>query len=144
MSKVHFPQKSISVALATFCCLNMEASSAGGYNALLQMIEQMPEKTWIQANQNTFQSVWTPPQYQVLPNSSYGSNISGIIRAWSSFAWDSNRGNLIIIYGGGHANYGGNDVYTWQSSNLQWVRSSLPTQIENISGYPEYLLHHRG
>jgi hypothetical protein len=42
----------------------------------------------------------------------------------------------MILYGGGHANYGGNDVYTWQSSTLRWERSSLPTQIEPILGIP--------
>ena len=36
-----------------------------------------------------------------------------IILAWSGFTWDPNRGDL-LLYGGGHANYSGNDVYRWR------------------------------
>jgi hypothetical protein len=38
-----------------------------------------------------------------------------ILKAWSSFAWDSNRGD-VILWGGGHANYGGNAVYRWRDA----------------------------
>ena len=31
---------------------------------------------------------------------------------------------------GGHANYPGNDVYRWHSSNLMWERASLPSEIK--------------
>lgn len=92
-------------------------------SALASVIDNMQLGTWAKVNQNSFQSVWTPPEYRV------GDNISGIIRAWSGFAWDSNRGE-IILYGGGHANYAGNDVYTWNSSNLLWERASLPTKLQ--------------
>jgi hypothetical protein len=129
MNCIKISRKALGFLCAACFLSNADAGSAQSFNPLLLMIEQMPEKTWVKANQNTFQSVWTPRQYQVLPDSGYGSNFSAIIGAWSSFAWDSNRGNM-IIYGGGHANYGGNDVYTWQSSTLLWQRSSLPTQIE--------------
>lgn len=95
-------------------------------SSLSELITTMQPGTWSLANQNTFNSVWTPPEHRV------GNNISGIIRAWSSFAWDSNRGDM-ILYGGGHANYAGNDVYIWHSSNLQWERASLPTQVEQVT-----------
>ena len=44
------------------------------------------------------------------------------------FAWDSNRGD-IVLYGGGHANYSGNDVYRWRSSTLLWERAAYPSEI---------------
>ena len=43
-------------------------------------------------------------------------------------AWDSNRGNL-IFWGGGHANYPGNEVYRWVGSSLRWERASLPSEV---------------
>ena len=52
-----------------------------------------------------------------------------IIRAWSSFAWDPNRGDL-MLYGGGHANYTGNDVYRWRGSTRRWERASLPSEVK--------------
>ena len=36
----------------------------------------------------------------------------------------------MILFGGGHANYPGNDVYRWHSSNLLWERASLPSEIK--------------
>ncbi len=55
-----------------------------------------------------------------------------IITAWSSFAWDSNRGNL-LLYGGGHANYRGNEVYLWRGATQMWERASLPSEMRQDS-----------
>ena len=99
---------------------------------LLDLVAAMPEDSWIQANSNSFSSVWTPTELR--PRVGLGTpEPARIIAAWSSFAWDSNRGDL-ILYGGGHANYSGNDVYRWRSRTLSWERASLPSQILNISG----------
>jgi hypothetical protein len=136
MNNNKISRKALGFLCAACFLSNADANSVQSFNPLLLMIEQMPEKTWVRANQNTFGSVWTPSQYQVLSGSGYGANTSAIIRSWSSFAWDSKRGNM-IIYGGGHANYGGNDIYTWKSSTLCWQRSSLPTQIEQVPGFPD-------
>lgn len=97
---------------------------------LLEIITQMPEGTWKKVNINSFSEVWTPPELRPL---NYSSNPppSKIIAAWSSFAWDSNRGDL-ILYGGGHANYSGNDVYRWRSRDLKWERASLPSQVAAV------------
>ena len=53
-------------------------------------------------------------------------------------AWDSNRGAL-IFYGGGHANYPGNDVYVWRASTLKWERASLPSEVYLAAGTVLYL-----
>ena len=100
-------------------------------NTLADVVATMQPGSWAKVNLNTFESVWTPQADRV------GDNISGIIRAWSGAAWDSNRGDL-IVYGGGHANYAGNDVYVWHGSNLQWQRASLPTKLmppETVTNY---------
>lgn len=99
---------------------------------LVDLVRAMPEDSWIQANSNSFSSVWTPTELR--PQVGLGNpEPARIIAAWSSFAWDSNRGDL-ILYGGGHANYSGNDVYRWRSRTLSWERASLPSQIRNVSG----------
>lgn len=117
--------------LKVFFCIFMGFYNNSAYadTALSQLVKSMQPGTWNLVNQNTFNSVWTPAEDRVLPTSSYGSNIKSLIDAWSGFAWDSQRSDL-ILYGGGHANYGGNDVYVWHSANLQWERASLPTQID--------------
>src|SRR5262245_36618747 len=98
--------------------------------ALLPLILQMPENTWLHANANLYSNVWTPDNLEPL-DGCCTQLPSKIIQAWSGFAWDSNRGDL-ILWGGGHANYPGNDIYRWHSSTLQWQRASLPSEIKTV------------
>src|SRR5262252_3481304 len=107
--------------------------------SLLPLIVQAPENGWFRVNVNRFKDVWTPDYLEPYMGA-LNRSPSRIIYAWSGFAWDSNRGDL-ILYGGGHANYGGNDVYRWHSSNFLWERASLPSDIyidpviDPIAGY---------
>lgn len=104
---------------------------------LLDLIAGMPPGSWAQASTNLFSSVWTPPDLRPL-NLKSNPTPSKIILAWSGFAWDTRRGDL-ILYGGGHANYSGNDVYRWHSSSLTWERASLPSQITQIYSTAAYM-----
>lgn len=113
-------------------------ASPGSYKLAIdsevgELLSNLPENSWVQLNTNEFQDVWTPLALRPKPPlaASVGSPHS-IINAWSSMAWDSNRGNL-IFWGGGHANYPGNDVYTWQTANLQWGRASLPSEVTLVN-----------
>lgn len=94
---------------------------------LVELVASLREGEWTQASLNAFSDVWTPADLRPL----YGlSNPlpSRIIASWSSFAWDPNRGNL-MLFGGGHANYSGNDVYRWSGTTRMWERASLPSEI---------------
>jgi hypothetical protein len=96
--------------------------------ALLDEIEALPEGGWMRANANRYDEVWTP--LALRPSSGpLFSTPSMIIQAWSSFAWDCRRGD-ILLYGGGHANYSGNDTYRWRATTRRWERMSLPSQIQ--------------
>ncbi|QGX40823.1 Ig-like domain-containing protein [Permianibacter aggregans] len=100
-------------------------------SALLTIIAGLPEGAWYKANTNLFSDVWTPSELRPLDN--FGNPTPAkIIGAWSSFDWDSKRADL-IIYGGGHANYSGNDVYRWRASTQQWQRMSLPSEVTKDS-----------
>ncbi|MEZ5502870.1 MAG: Ig-like domain-containing protein [Halioglobus sp.] len=105
---------------------------------LISILRSTPEKGWVRVNNNQFQDVWTPTGLLVSSDKAPNSVPwvpRGIIAAWSGFAWDSRRGDL-IIYGGGHANYGGNDVYRWRGTTLDWERMSLPSDIASLGSYP--------
>lgn len=114
----------------------LSALSAGGsvqagatLPGLVTLLSAMPEGTWAQVSLNSFADVWTPEELRPLDVNGMGATApSKIIGAWSGFAWDSNRGDL-IIYGGGHANHPGNDVYRWRGSTRMWERGSLPSDI---------------
>lgn len=107
-----------------------EKSIAGGTTvaSMAEIVASLPEGEWAKVNVNDFSSVWAPASLRPL----YGwgnPTPSKIILAWSSFAWDSKRAS-IILYGGGHANYRGNDVYFWRSATRQWERASLPSEMK--------------
>jgi len=119
--------------LALFSALISLAHSAPyAEGPLLDIIRGMPEGTWKKVNLNSFSEVWTPSDLRPLKQSS-NPTPDKIILAWSSFAWDSKRGDL-ILYGGGHANYSGNDVYRWRSRSLKWERAALPSEITLFPG----------
>ncbi len=105
-----------------------------------RILSEMHENEWSKLNINRFDSVWTP---RALVPSTPGNFFQGsprsVIQAWSSMAWDPNRGDL-VFFGGGHANYTGNDVYRWRSSTLEWERSSLPTNL-GFASYGSGLTH---
>lgn len=96
---------------------------------LTGLLSPIPEGGWVAANLNRFMDVWTPEAQRNFDKNSGGvRSPAGIILAWSGFAWDPNRGDL-ILYGGGHANYGGNEVYRWHGTTRMWERASLPSEI---------------
>lgn len=105
---------------------------------LISILRSTPENGWVRVNNNQMQEVWTPTGLLVSSNKASDSNPwdpRNIIHAYSGFAWDSRRGDL-ILYGGGHANYAGNDVYRWQATTLDWERMSLPSDVLTLGSYP--------
>ena len=107
--------------------LDLDLSSSLG-----QALGNTSESSWVKLNQNSFFTVWTPVMQQPAPADAPSTGDPGrVITAWSSMAWDSNRGKL-IFWGGGHANYAGNEIYLWDSSTLEWSRASLPSEVERV------------
>jgi len=104
---------------------------------LIAVLRTTPENGWVRVNNNEIQDVWTPAGLLVSIDDNTTPAPWGprsIIDAYSGFAWDSRRGDL-IIYGGGHANYPGNEVYRWRATTLVWERMSLPSDL-TIGDYP--------
>lgn len=103
------------------------AALAQDLSGLVGILNATPDGSWVRVNLNHYSDVWTPAELRPL-NGSTNPDPDKIIIAWSSFAWDTKRGDL-ILYGGGHANYPGNDVYRWRGSTRMWERASLPSEI---------------
>lgn len=57
----------------------------------------------------------------VLPNPRPPGNPTNIMAAWSGGAYDTKRDRL-IIWGGGHGDYGGNELYAFDVNTLSWSR----------------------
>ena len=97
-------------------------------SGLIGIIAALPEGEWSRVNLNNYSDVWTPDDLRPLLGLS-NPPPSKIIQAWSGYAWDPNRGDL-VLFGGGHANYSGNDVYRWHGSTRLWERASLPSEVK--------------
>lgn len=102
-----------------------------------RLLTNLPENGWVQLNINEFSDVWTPLDQRPKPPTPSVGGPWAIIEAWSSMAWDSKRGSL-IFWGGGHANYPGNEIYRWSASTLGWERASLPSEVINVGSFNNY------
>ena len=90
---------------------------------LSAVLETMPEGGWARVSgANTWPSQWPSPRAAGDP--------AAIVYAWSSFAWDSQRSQL-MLWGGGHANYAGNEMYLWSGATGLWSRGSLPSAYQS-------------
>lgn len=62
-----------------------------------------------------------------------------IIAAWGGAAFDTKRQRLVLT-GGGHHGYAGNEVYAFDMNRLQWERLTDPSPIKGYDGsgiYPD-------
>jgi hypothetical protein len=62
----------------------------------------------------------------VAPPVSPGGNVSKIIYAWSGGAYDSKR-EWLLVWGGGHSDYAGNELYAFDLQTLAWTRLTNPS-----------------
>ncbi|MBI3775722.1 MAG: hypothetical protein HY273_09255 [Gammaproteobacteria bacterium] len=51
-----------------------------------------------------------------------------VMGAWNGGAYDTKRDRL-IVWGGGHRNYGGNEIYTFDIGTMSWARITEPTVV---------------
>lgn len=116
---------------------------AGGRNrhphAILNLIAAAPANSWIKLNTNTFQDAWPPADarqgYPYIGGST--ESPSAILGKWGSMGWDSRRSRA-IIFGGGHANIGLNEVYHFSAYDRQWHLSFYSTRLHLVNAYPTY------
>jgi hypothetical protein len=97
-------------------------------DALHDRIAAAPEGSWLKVNVNRYEEVWTPlPQRAQVDGVAFGSPRK-LITAWGSMAWDSNRRQL-VIWGGGHANYAGNEYTGSMPRICAGIAASLPSAV---------------
>ncbi|MGE0387783.1 MAG: hypothetical protein AB7Q97_23910 [Gammaproteobacteria bacterium] len=85
---------------------------------------------WAKANVNTMKSVWPSGGYE--PPAKGQGTPRGVLRAWSASAFDDVHGDW-YFWGGGHANYNGNEMYRWRTANRLWERCSLPSHMTEVA-----------
>jgi hypothetical protein len=95
------------------------------YSRLRSLLAAIPVHQWVQANMNSFYDAAVPVGDRAVDP----GNQASIVYAWSSFAWDEKKARL-LLWGGGHANYTGNELYVWNGDTGLWDRACLPTKID--------------
>jgi hypothetical protein len=68
--------------------------------------------------------------------------VRAVMNAWSGGAFDTKRDRL-IVWGGGHGDYSGNEIYTFDMAALKWTRETDPSRDvggdEKSGVYPDGL-----
>lgn len=101
-------------------------------NVSLDLIAAAPENSWVRLNVNTYESVWPPVDFRA-PYGSGTSSPATIIKAWSGFGWDSKNSRL-VLWGGGHANSSGNEIYVWDAKTGLWTLGFWPSDVVSVPG----------
>lgn len=97
-------------------------------HACLDLIAATSQGAWVKLNTNVFSAAWPPVELR-------STGTAKILSAWPSFAWDHKRHRL-WIFGGGHANYSGSEIYMWDALTRKWALAYHGTALANI-GVPQ-------
>ncbi len=128
------PQSSLAASRLERSKDGPPSGTAPNLSSLLSVVAALPEGGWSQVSLNNFSDVWAPSELRPL----FGAGNPApdrILNSWSSVAWDPNRGQF-ILFGGGHANYQGNDVYLWKGATRRWERGALSSEmVQDDLGY---------
>lgn len=92
-------------------------------------LSDLPEGRWFEIPGTALRSV--------APQPAPGGNVAKIT-AWSGGSYDSKRRRL-LVWGGGHSDYGGNEVYAFSLDSLKWSRLTEPSMpdSERTPLYPD-------
>ncbi len=85
-------------------------------------IENLQPGHWLEIPNSKLASVAPNP----IPAGNSG--VSSVMEAWSGGAFDTTR-NRLIVWGGGHGDYSGNEIYAFDLNTLQWNRLTEPSPI---------------
>lgn len=117
-----------SLALLAISGIFSAAHASTTLNRIEDLLNATPEGGWVQLNTNKFSDAWATAGAGAVDFPSYQTP-SAIVYAWSSTAWDSTGGDL-LLWGGGHANYAGNEMYVWNAQSGNWSRGSLSSRVD--------------
>lgn len=126
-----FPARRGSVLYAAlFVLLCTPATAVHAAAEIAEIIHAMQPGTWHELPDTRMSTAFPPkaghPAWGV-------EGPSAIVKAWGGAAFDTQR-NVFIITGGGHAAYGGNEVYEFSLADLRWRRMTDPSHYVQDPG----------
>jgi hypothetical protein len=87
-------------------------------------IVNQPVNTWVSIPNSNLSAVDPCPAR----NCSYSGNSGqgSVISAWNSGVFDTKR-NRLVVWGGGHMDYWGNEIYAFNVDSMKWSRLTDPS-----------------
>ncbi|HEY9585548.1 MAG TPA: hypothetical protein VJJ02_03085, partial [Candidatus Paceibacterota bacterium] len=89
----------------------------------------IPAGVWYEIANTSIATMFPTYSQTVWGTSGPGS----VVNAWSGGAFDAVR-NVLYVFGGGHAAYGGNEVYAFYLDEARWERMTNPSPLEPCGG----------
>lgn len=110
-------------------------ADAGLTNAEQQLI-QLPADTWLSIPNTAFHPFCKAHE---LPANAASSGCDAVITAWSGGLFDDAEREM-ILWGGGHDDYWGNEVYAFDIATMAWkiVKPATPVTSGQLSVDPLY------
>lgn len=103
--------------------------SVNPYNRLRTILRDLPVNTWVQVNTSQYIDCQMPLADRPASYPNAVDHVK-IVIPWSSIAFDRKRGHL-LLWGGGHANYTGNQLYQWHADTGEWSLACLPSKLSS-------------
>ena len=90
-------------------------------------IDNLPANQWFKVPNSDFRQVAPANNFD---GSGYDWNYfsRGVVNEWGSGVYDTNRDRL-LLWGGGHRGYAGNEVYAFDVNTLTWARITDPSPL---------------
>jgi hypothetical protein len=117
-----------ALVIATFLAVAASFAQAG-------VIDDLPLGHWFEVPASRMDAVDPCPKRNCPFSAIEG--IPHVMNGWSGGAYDTKR-NRLIVWGGGHGGYAGNEIYVFDVNTLKWKRLTNPsTDVsgDETSGY---------
>ena len=88
------------------------------------LIRSMTPNSWRSVSGTALTKV--APDKAKFPGIQGRMGVEGVVSAWSGGAFDTKR-NRLVLWGGGHTDYHGNEVYGFNVDTMVWERITEPT-----------------
>ncbi len=97
----------------------------GIHSVSANQVDELSPGEWLEVPDSKLRAL----DPDVLELFGYDRDFENIITAWNGGAYDSKRDRL-VIWGGGHNDYPGNGIYTFDSNSLNWLQEKAPSSFE--------------
>jgi hypothetical protein len=111
-----------TVALAMAGCVCVLPARANDF------LKNLPADSWHEIPDTRLRSVCAPENE--FPTVRAVGGCASVMAAWSGGAYDAGRKRL-WIFGGGHMDYWGNELYAFDIESLKWSRATSPTVMSD-------------